>query len=105
MRYFQVSAVNIFKCKLMLKLYLEEVSRKRKFELTQKIKDISQQLDMFKNQMLKVSDIKLDLKKGTMHLSILAWQKSSVLCEIVAMAYKIKDIIQNYKLVCKLRKR
>ena len=71
------------------------------------MKDISQQVDMLKRdvEMLKVSDIKLDLKKGTMHLSILASQKSSVICEIIAMAYKIKDIIQNYKLVYKLRKR
>ena len=60
---------------------------------------------MLKNKMLKASDIKLDLKKGTMHLSILAPQKSSFLCEIVATASKIRDKIQNCKLVYKLRKR
>ena len=60
---------------------------------------------MLKNKMLKASDIKLDLKKGTMHLSILAAQKSSFLCEIVATASKIRDKIQNCKLVYKLRKR
>ena len=30
---------------------------------------------MLKSQMLKAKDIKLDLKKGTMHLSMLAAQK------------------------------
>ena len=56
---------------------------------------------MLKNKMLKASDIKLDLKKGTMHLLILAPQKSSFLCEIVATASKIRDKTQN----CKLKER
>ena len=60
---------------------------------------------MLKNNMLKASDLKLDLKKGTIHLSKLAAQKSSFLCEIVATASKIRDKIQNCKLVYKLRKR
>ena len=47
--------------------------------------------------MLKASDIRLDLKKGTMHLSLLAAQKSPFLCEI-------RDKIQNCNLVYKLRK-
>ena len=55
--------------------------------------------------MLKASDLKLDLKKGTIHLSKLAAQKSSFLCEIVVTASKIRDKIQNCKLVYKLRKR
>ena len=61
---------------------------------------------MLKNQMLKVSNIKLDLKKGTMHLLVLATPKSSFLCEIVPTASKIRDKvkIQNCKLVYKLRK-
>ena len=59
---------------------------------------------MLKNKMLKASDIRLDLKKGTMHLSLLAAQKSPFLCEIVATASKIRDKIQNCNLVYKLRK-
>ena len=55
--------------------------------------------------MLKASDIKLDLKKETMHLSMIAAQKSSFLCEIVATASKIRDKIQNCKLVYKLKER
>ena len=98
---FQVSAAKISEYQSLLKLYLGDVSRKRKSDLTSKITDINKQLDMLKNKMLKASDIKLDLKKGTMHLSILAAQKSSFLCEIVATASKIRDKTQN----CKLKER
>ena len=60
---FQVSAAKISKYQSLLKLYLGDVSRKGKFDLTSKITDISKQLDMLKNNMLKANDLKLDLKK------------------------------------------
>ena len=76
---FQVSAANNSEYKSLLKLYLGDVFRKRKSDLTSKITDINKQLDMLKNKMLKASNIKLDLKKGAMHLPMLAAQKSSFL--------------------------
>ena len=60
---FQVSAAKISEYQSLLKLYLGDVSRKRKSDLTSKITDISKQLDMLKNNMLKANDLKLDLKK------------------------------------------
>ena len=60
---FQVSAAKISEYQSLLKLYLGDISRRRKSDLTSKIIDISKQLDMLKNKMLKASDIKLDLKK------------------------------------------
>ena len=60
---FQVSAAKISEYQSLLKLYLGEVSRKIKSDLTLKIADISKQLDMLKNKMLKASNIQLDLKK------------------------------------------
>ena len=59
---------------------------------------------MLNCQLLKASDIKKHLKRGTMHFLMLAVQQSSFLCDIVATASRIREKTQNYMLLYKLRK-
>ena len=59
---------------------------------------------MLSCQLLKASDIKIHVKKETMHFLTLAVQKSSFLFDIVATASRIREKTQNYMLLYKLRK-
>lgn len=59
---------------------------------------------MLSCQLLKASDIKIHVKKETMHFLTLAVQKSSFLFDIIATASRIREKTQNYMLLYKLRK-